>query len=87
MKMFARFTISRENAVNAVNQFPQDPGVTSPFVDRTYAFVIGHSWTIGANKTNQFFIGETVQKSDYPYNHAFFNTGGPNWYTTGDGTG
>jgi hypothetical protein len=87
MKMFARFTISRENAVNAVNQFPTDPGVTSPFVDRTYAFVIGHSWTIGANKTNQFFIGETVQKYDYPIQASNFNTGGPNWYTTGDGTG
>ena len=52
MKMFARFTISRENSVNAVIEFAGDPRFTSPFVDRTYAFVIGHTWTIGANKIN-----------------------------------
>ena len=87
MKMFARFTISRENAVEALNQFPSDPGVTSPFVDRTYAFVIGHNWQIGSHKDNQFFIGETVQKYYYPINPANFNPDGPNWDTTGDGTG
>ena len=47
-----------------MNQFPADP-ITSPFVDRTYAFVIGHNWAISANKNNQFFIGETVQKKYY----------------------
>jgi Carboxypeptidase regulatory-like domain len=94
MKMFARFTISRENAVNPgiVNQFLADPGVTSPFVDRTYAFVIGHNWQIGANKVNQFFLGTTVQKYNYPINPNNFNSSGNNggaasWYTTGDGTG
>jgi hypothetical protein len=83
MKMFARFTISRENSVNAVNEFAGDPE-TSPFVDRSYAFVIGHTWQIGANKVNQFFIGETVQKNYFPIT---FNPDTNNWYATGDGTG
>jgi len=83
MKLFARFTISRENAVNAVNQFPGDP-LTAPFVDRTYAFVIGHNWQIGPNKDNQVFLGETVQKYYYPIS---YNPDTTNWYTTGDGTG
>lgn len=88
MKMFARFTIARENSVNAVNQFPADQGIDAPFIDRTYAFVIGHNWQIGSNKNNQFFIGETVQKYDFPVLPASaYNTDGPNWYSTGDGTG
>ena len=82
-KMFARFTISRENSVNAVNEFGGDPE-TAPFVDRSYAFVIGHTWQIGTNKVNQFFIGETVQKN---YDPITFNPEANNWYTTGDGTG
>ena len=51
MKLFARFTIAREDAVNQPNQFPGDP-VTSPFTDRSYAFVVGHNWVIGS-KQNQ----------------------------------
>ena len=39
-KIFGRFTISRENAYEAPNQFAGDPA-TDPLVDRSYAFVIG----------------------------------------------
>ncbi len=48
-----------------MNEFAGDPP-SNPFIDRTYAFVIGHTWMIGANKTNSFFIGETVQKLRFP---------------------
>ena len=82
MKMFARFTISRQNSVENVNEFAGDPP-SNPFIDRTYAFVIGHTWTIGANKTNSFFIGETVQKYDFP---VTFNPMGSTFLTFGDGT-
>jgi hypothetical protein len=82
MKMFARFTISRENSTENVNEFAGDPP-SNPFIDRTYAFVIGHSWVIGANKTNQFYIGETVQKYDFPNT---FNPSGSTFLTLGDGT-
>ncbi len=40
MKIFGRFTISRENAYESPNQFAGDPA-TDPFVDRSYAFVDG----------------------------------------------
>jgi hypothetical protein len=82
MKLFARFTISRQNSVENVNEFAGDPP-SNPFIDRSYAFVIGHTWTIGSNKTNSFFIGETVQKFDFPVS---YNPMGSTFLTFGDGT-
>jgi hypothetical protein len=81
MKMFGRFTISRENSVESPNQFGGDEE-TSPFVDRSYAFVIGHTWVIGANKTNRVILGETVQKFSFP---NLFNPDGTTFFTFGDG--
>ena len=69
MKLFARFTITRRNAVNQYNQF-NDPVVSNPIVDRSYAFVIGHNWVIGGTKTNRIFLGETVQKLAFANNQA-----------------
>jgi hypothetical protein len=82
MKLFARFTISRENSVENANEFGGD-AVSNPFVDRTYAFVIGHTWTIGANKTNQVYLGETVEKFSFP---NAYNPDGSTFFTFGDGT-
>jgi hypothetical protein len=82
MKMFGRFTISHENSTENLNQFGGDPA-SNPFVDRTYAFVVGHTWVIGANKTNSFFIGETVENFAFPNT---YNPAGSNWLTFGDGT-
>jgi hypothetical protein len=89
MKGFARFTIARENAVEAPNEFAGDP-VTDPFVDRTYAFVIGHDWVIGSNKTNRITLGETVQNLSFPnaYNPKnAYNPDGTTFYTFGTGLG
>jgi hypothetical protein len=83
MKMFARFTITRQDAVQQPNQFPGDP-VTSPFTDRSYAFVVGHTWVIGANKTNRFFVGDVVQKVAFPIN---YNPTGSTAFTFSDGIG
>jgi hypothetical protein len=83
MKLFGRFTISRENSVEAANEFAGDPE-TSPFIDRSYAFVIGHSWVIGDNKTNRAFFGETVEKYSFP---VTYNPDGSTFYTFGNGTG
>jgi len=82
MKLFARFTIARENATENPVQFPGDP-VTSPFIDRSHAWVVGHTWTIGQNKVNQAFFGETV--SDYSFPNTY-NPQGINILTFADGT-
>jgi hypothetical protein len=82
-KLFAKFGFVRENAVNAPNEFAGDPA-TDPFIDRTYDFVIGHTWVIGANKTNQVSLGETVQKYAFPNT---FNPDGSSFFTFSDGTG
>jgi hypothetical protein len=83
MKMFARFTITRRNAVSQFNQF-NDSVVSNPLVDRSYAFVIGHNWVIGGTKTNRIFLGETVQKLTFPNN---LDPTGSTFYTFSDGIG
>lgn len=82
MKFFGRFTISRENSTQAAVQFPGDP-VTSPFIDRSYAYVVGHDWTISPTKVNRFFYGDTIQKYSFP---VTYNPQGINPLTFGDGT-
>ena len=81
-KLYARFTIVRENSTQTLNEFAGDPP-TNPFIDRTYAFVIGHDWEIGSNKANQLFLGETVQNYDFPNT---FNPNGSTYFLFGDGT-
>ena len=81
MKLFARFTIAREDQVYQPNEFPGDP-VTSPETDRSYSFVLGHNWVIGQNKTNRFFVGDVVQKVAFPIN---YNPTGTTAFTFGDG--
>jgi carboxypeptidase family protein len=83
MKLFAKFGFVRENAVEFQNEFAGDPA-TDPVIDRSYNFVIGHTWVIGGNKTNQVSIGETVQKLSFPNT---YNPDGSTFFTFGDGTG
>jgi len=80
-KMFARFTVAREESVNAPNAWPDDP-ITNPFIDRSYAWVIGHNWVIGTNKTNRVWLGETVEKYGFP---DAYNPLGSTAYTFSDG--
>ena len=81
MKMFARFTIVREQAIYQPNEFPKDP-VTSPFTDQSYAFVVGHDWVLGGNKTNRLYLGENQQKVAFPIK---YNPTGSTAFTFGDG--
>jgi hypothetical protein len=81
--LWGRFTINRENGVYNPNEFPGDP-VTNPVVDRSYAAVIGHTWVLGNNKTNQVIFGETVQKLSYP---DPYNPAGSTFLIFDDGTG
>jgi hypothetical protein len=82
-KLYGRFTISHEDRTQTLNAFGGDPANSAPFSDRTYAFVLGHEWIIGSNKTNQFFLGETVENFAFPVN---FNPDGATSFTFGDGT-
>lgn len=83
MKLWGRFTIARENAVENPNEFGGDPA-TDPFVDRTYSWVIGHTWVIGTDMTNRAMFGQTVQKYSFPND---FNPDKSTFYTFSDGTG
>ena len=80
-KFFARFNISREDRTQNLIEFPGDPP-TDLFQDRSYAFVIGHNWVIGGNKTNRVFLGETVEKYGFPND---FNPLKSTFFTFGDG--
>ncbi|MBW4028827.1 MAG: carboxypeptidase regulatory-like domain-containing protein [Acidobacteria bacterium] len=81
-KLFARATVIRENGTNVLNAFGGDPA-TNPVVDRSYAFVVGHTWQIGSNKFNQLYLGETVQNLSFP---DTYNPLGTTSFTFGDGT-
>ncbi|MBW4039675.1 MAG: carboxypeptidase regulatory-like domain-containing protein [Acidobacteria bacterium] len=89
-KLYGRFTINRENAIQSLPEFPTDP-VTHPFIDRSYGYVVSDVWTIGRNKVNQIYYGDNISKLDFPdlYNptglnqYSFSGLSGP--YTNFDG--
>jgi Carboxypeptidase regulatory-like domain len=82
--IFGRVTYTRITSVLNPNQFPGDPP-TYPQYDRSHAWVVGWDWTIGANKTNSFVWGETVQNLADP---VTYNPQGDNQYSwDGDPTG
>lgn len=82
MKVFGRFTIVRENSIESPIQFPGDP-VTSPYIDRSYAYVFGYTWVISPTKVNQFIYGETISDLAFPNT---YNPQGTSILTFGDGT-
>jgi hypothetical protein len=76
-RVFGRFTINRRDAISGPPAFPTDP-VTHPFEDRSYSYVASHVWTIGSNKVNQFYYGDTITKFNFPDN---YNPTGANQYS------
>jgi hypothetical protein len=79
--LFGRFNIVRENDTQATQQFPGDP-TTQLFVDRSWSFVVGHTWTINANNINSATFGITQQYNDFPAGAGAFPTF-PNEFTFG----
>jgi hypothetical protein len=69
MKLFGKGSFTRTTGTQGAIQFPGDPP-TYLFKDQSYAWVVGHSWTIGTNKLNQFNVGETFEnyRFDKTYN-------------------
>jgi hypothetical protein len=76
-RVFGRLTITRRNAIEGLPEFPTDP-VTHPFTDDSYGYVVSHVWTLGQNKVNQFYYGDTVSRYDFP---DLFNPTGNNQYS------
>ena len=85
MKMFGRGTFTRTNGTQSPIKFPGDPE-TYPFLDQSYAWVVGHTWTIGNNKVNQASYGTVFENYGFP---NIFNPTGATQYQTfgGNGTG
>ena len=84
MRVFARTTFTRENKTQTAIQFPGDP-LTFPFLDKSYAWVVGHTWTIGGNKVNQASYGEVYE--NYAFPNTFNPTGITQYTFGGNGTG
>jgi hypothetical protein len=76
-RVFGRFTITRRDAISGFPEFPTDP-VTHPFTDRSYGYVVSHIWTLGPNKVNQFYFGDTISKYGFP---DTYNPTGDNQYS------
>ena len=80
-KLFVRANALSERTADGFNfptpiQFPGDP-VSRLINDASWAWVVGHNWVIGANKTNQVSYGETISRLNFP---APFNpTGALQW--------
>jgi hypothetical protein len=91
MKVWARGSVQSQSEGDDINfaapiQFPGDP-ITHLINNASYAYVVGHDWTIGGNKTNQFLYGVTRSRLNFPA--AYNPTGTVQWRGGfgGNGTG
>jgi Carboxypeptidase regulatory-like domain len=72
MKVFARGSLVRETDDRTIEtgapsiQFPGDP-LTFIDTNHSYAYVLGHTWTISNTKVNDFRYGETRQELNFPF--------------------
>src|SRR6185503_4733565 len=78
-RLWGRVTFARTTDTQQSIQFPGDP-LTWPFQDKSRAWVVGHTWMIGNNKSNQASFGETVANYNFPNS---FNKTGANQFTFG----
>ena len=76
MRIFGRGTFTRTTGTESAIQFPGDP-TTFPLADQSYAWVVGHTWTIGNNKVNQASGGETFANLQFP---VVYNPQGANQF-------
>jgi hypothetical protein len=88
MKVWARgssVSLRQGDAVNfaAPIQFPGDP-LSHLITNASYAYVVGHDWTIGSTKTNRFIYGETRSRLGFP---AAYNPTGTIQYSNFGGNG
>ena len=72
-KLFGRLQMDRFNdddSVNILAQFPGDPTPQLSDIDHSRSWVVGETWFITSNLTNQAFVGVTTQLFDTPVNFA-----------------
>ena len=81
MKLFGKVAFARENRTYAATQFPGDP-LTSPFYDRSYSWVIGHTWNINNSTVNNASYGEVFENFNFP---TTFNPTGASQFANGFG--
>jgi hypothetical protein len=85
MKMDGVGHWTRTNGTNAAIQFPGDPE-THPFLDQSYSWVVGHTWTLSTSKINQAYGGIVYESYNFP--NSYNPTGVTQWETFGgNGTG
>jgi hypothetical protein len=65
MKLWGKGSFTRTNGTQQSIWFPGDPE-TSPFIDQSYTWVVGHVWTIGTTKVNQASYGEVFENYNFP---------------------
>jgi len=84
MKLFVRGSLVRETddrtpaTGDPSIQFPGDP-LTFIDTDHSFAYVIGHTWTISNTKVNEFSYGQTRQEINFPF--LYTPTGTTQWAT------
>jgi len=72
-RVFIRGGWNRQDSTQTAINFPGDP-VTNPFVDRSYSWVVGHTWQISDSKINQFEYGDNVQVYNFANTYAPLGT-------------
>jgi hypothetical protein len=64
-RLFGRLTLTRNSQTNALQLFPDDAD-GQRLDDKSYQFVVGHTWVINSNLTNQATVGVSRQKWFFP---------------------
>jgi hypothetical protein len=72
-KLFGRIQMDRFNdddSSNELPQFPSDPHPEVSDIDHSRSWVLGETWFMTPNLTNQAYVGVTTQLFDTPVNFA-----------------
>jgi len=80
MKIWGKGNFVRTNGTEGAIQFPGDP-VTSPFIDRSYTWVVGHIWTINNRMVNNASYGKVFENFNFP--NTYNPTGATQYYGLG----
>jgi hypothetical protein len=72
-RLFARGSWDRSSDDDNINHnikiFPGDPAPAASIIDHSRSWVVGDTWTVSPNMTNQASFGETDQVLGFPVNY------------------